>query len=136
MVQIILQLPLSTGQIFDVRYHAAEPIRETHKESLAMPAQSGITQLQANLLQELAVFHHATADLLLRRLQLSPNSYRHVQKSLQALHAEKPDERYVEIIIPPKRDDSRFGSSPYVYTLGRRGYSYLRKRGMAVGRFR
>jgi hypothetical protein len=52
------------------------------------------------------------------------------------MHAQKPEDRFVEFLFPPKQRESRFGSAPYVVTLGRRGYSLLRERGVAVGRYR
>jgi hypothetical protein len=67
---------------------------------------------------------------------LRPASLRYLQKQLYALHPENPDDRYVEFIVPPRPRDTRFGSSPTVYTLGKKGYSFLRKKGKEVGRYR
>jgi hypothetical protein len=69
-------------------------------------------------------------------VQSRPNSLRHLQKQLSALHPQQDKERYVEFIIPPKPQSSRFGSAPYIYTLGRRGHAYLKKQGFPVGRYR
>jgi hypothetical protein len=124
------------GQIFLVGYNHLQPIAEPLEEYEVVVPPAVTSRLQPKILQELSVFHHATADILLRKLHLSPNSYRHLQKQLAALSAEKPEDRYVEIIVPPRREESRFGSAPYVYTLGRRGYAYLRDKGVSVGRYR
>jgi len=97
---------------------------------------SDLTLRQKQALEALFIFKQATADLLLRYLRLSPNSLRHLQKQLSLLHPPEEKDRYVEFIIPPKPRESRFGSSPYVYTLGRRGHRYLKKQGFPVGRYR
>jgi hypothetical protein len=91
---------------------------------------------QIQVLEELAVYQQATADILLRKLGLSPNSLRYLQKQIYAMYAEKPEDRYVEFLYPPKQRASRFGSAPYMVTLGRRGYKLLRQRGHNVGRYR
>lgn len=121
------------GQIFAIPSSVATHIEEPQEE---LVQESNLTLRQKQALEALFLFHQATADLLLRYLRLSPNSLRHLQKQLAALHPPEEKERYVEFIIPPKPHSSRFGSSPYIYTLGRRGYRYLKKQGFPVGRYR
>jgi hypothetical protein len=138
--QLIVQLPTTPLQLPVTRGSFAIPYpanagREEPQQELAVPADE-LNTLQVRVLEELTVFHHATADLLLRKLRLSPNSLRYLQKQIYAMRPAKPEDRYVEFLIPPKPRESRFGSAPYVITLGRRGYKYLRQQGFAIGRYR
>jgi hypothetical protein len=96
--------------------------------------QTELSKPQRESIEALGVFHHATADLLLRKLGLSEKSERYLQKELQKLHSANSRDSFVDILVPPKQ--ARFGSRPYVYTLGRQGVSYLRKRGFPIGRYR
>src|SRR5436305_1320800 len=109
MPEIIAQFPISTeqpsvigGQIFAVHLPSQQLTRQPLEEQ--HPEMAGVeTRLQEQILEELGVFQHATAALLLRRLRYSPNSYRHIQKQIHALLAEKPENRFVEINPTPKR---------------------------------
>jgi deaminated glutathione amidase len=56
---------------------------------------------------------------------------RHLQKQLTALHPANEKERYIEFIIPPKPQQSRFGSAPYVKAPDR---EYVESRIIASGR--
>src|SRR5437868_4172881 len=133
MQQTIVQLPLTAAQIFAVHSSLQGGI-ERPREYMVRDVDLNLRQTQ--VLEALFLFKHATADLLLRYLRLSPNSLRHLQKQLAVLHPQQEKERYIEFIIPPKPKSSRFGSAPYVYTLGRRGHAYLKKQGFPVGRYR
>jgi hypothetical protein len=124
------------GQIFAIHLPKPQRTREPLEELATVPT-TDLNPLQRQILTELFVFQHATADLLLRKLRLSPNSLRYLQKQIYALRAKNPEDRFVEFIYPPKQTASRFGgSSPYVLTLGRKGYAYLRQQGVDVGRYR
>ena len=101
-----------------------------------MPAPMKLNQLQEQALEALFLFKQATADLLLRYLRLSPNSLRHLQKQLYAMHPEQAEDRFVEFLYPPKPKASRYGSAPIVYTLARQGHKYLKQQGFPVGRYR
>src|SRR3954451_15720602 len=90
--------PLIGGQIFDVRYHQVVPTFAVQEELATVPS-THLNPRQIQILEELAVFQHATADLLLRKLRL--RSLRYLQKQIYALHAEKPEDRYVEFLYPP-----------------------------------
>lgn len=125
MEQVIVQLPLSGGQIYTLPYPVL-PAVEQPEESAVQDKNLNLRQQQA--LEALFIFKQATADLLLEYLRLSPNSLRHLQKLLYALHPEQKELRYVEFVTPPKPKDVRFGSSPTIYTLGRRGHAYLKNR--------
>jgi Replication-relaxation len=135
MEQTVVKLPLPRcSDIYNIKY----PLQKGQAERrVAMPDPDiDLNPLQQQVLEQLAVFHHATADLPIRRLRLSPNSLRHVQKQIHAMHAELEADRFVEILTAPKPRESRFGSAPYVYTYGRLGHKYLREKHLIVGRYR
>src|SRR5215204_3986758 len=144
MPEIIAQFPIpsrqqivSGGQIFAINFPPQQLTVPVKELALVMKAPD-LTARQIQILEELAVYQHATADLLLRRLRLSPNSLRYLQKQIYALYdPDKPEDRYVDFLYPPKHNPSRFGgSAPYVVTLGPKGFAFLRKRGVDIGRYR
>jgi len=112
MEYTLVRLPVRGSEIFTTgnSLHRGKRHQRNTRPTIAL------TSLQQQALEGLAVFHHATADLLLRRLRLSPNSLRHLQKQLHVLHPKNEADRYIEFVIPPKPRESRFGSAPYVYT--------------------
>jgi hypothetical protein len=144
MQEIFARLPQSLrqqpavmgGQIFAISYQQPVVQERMQEENQAVPATDTLNALQVRILEELAVYQHATADLLLRILRMKPGSLRHLQKQIYAMYSEKPENRYVEFLYPPKQKATRYGSSPYVVTLGRKGYKFLRKQGRPVGRYR
>lgn len=131
-MQTIVQLPIASSAP-EVELPLPEVVEYQPEFALL---DTDLTKIQRDSLTVLSVFHHATADLILRKLKLSPKSIRHLQKNLSALSPKETDEKYVEIGAAPKPNDSRFGSGQSVYWLGKRGYKYLRQQGLPVGRYR
>jgi hypothetical protein len=53
------------------------------------------------------------------------------------MHPTEEKDRYVEYLpLPKPADYYRFGSAPYLYTLGRKGHKFLKKRGFDTDRYR
>src|SRR3712207_5749628 len=132
MEHTLVRLPVRGSEIFTTSDSVHRGKRQPRNTRPAI----ALTSLQQQALEGLAVFHHATADLLLRYARLSPNSLRHLQKQLHTLHPEIDADRHIEFVIPPKPRESRFGSAPYVYTYGKLGFQYLKERRLISGRYR
>src|SRR5215208_4712294 len=89
-----------------------------------------LSKPQRAILESLGVFQFLTAEQLTRYLY-SPASRTYVQKHLLEL----TKNRYLTTLTPPKQ--TRFGSAPFVYTLARRGRSFLQSEGQVLdARFR
>jgi hypothetical protein len=135
-MRTVVQLPITPASTREPSavHLPVVPSHEPAPEALESVPQTELSKPQRECLEALSVFHHATADLFLRKLGLSEKSERYLQKELQKLHPQEKRDRFVEILVPPKQ--TRYGSRPYVYTLGRRGYTYLRNNGYPLGRYR
>ena len=140
MQEVFARFPTRTGQpttaggqIFGLPSTKRTSLVQPHESKVAT---QDLTPLQAKALEALYIYKHATADILLRHLHLSPNSLRYLQKQLYALHPEMGKDRYTEFLSAPKSIETRFGSTPIVYTIGRQGHHYLKKQGFPVGRYR
>src|SRR3954469_23162708 len=98
-MQTIVQLPIvSDTPAVDL------PLQQVEEYQPASAMQDlELNRIQRQSLEALSIFHQATADLLLRKLGLSPNSIRHLQKNLQAISPEKQEDQLVEIGAAPKQ---------------------------------
>ena len=119
MQEIFVQLPDSTQQL------AVHYPKESKQEQSVATVEINTTR-QA-ILQSLYDYHHLTAEQIVRDNDWRPGYLRDIQNHLKLMSDGKAEKRFVEKLLPNKQ--IRFGSAPYVYTLGRAGRSHLRKDG-------
>src|SRR3954454_8155679 len=117
-MQTIYELPASSDAL-EVHYPQMQVSLEPEQDVQDWE----LNKVQWDSLKAMTVFHSPTADLLLRYLKLSPNSISYLQKHLNDLCPEKEEDRFVEITMAAKAKESRFGSGPNVYRLGKRGHA-------------
>jgi hypothetical protein len=93
------------GQIFAVD-SLAQQLATPVQELVPDVKPSELTQQQMQVLEELSVYQHATADLLLRNLRL--RSIRFLQKQIYAMYdANNPADGFVQFLYPPKHNPQR-----------------------------
>jgi hypothetical protein len=112
-MRTVVQLPIAPGSTREppAVHLPVVPLREPAPEVDKTVPANDLSKPQRESIEALGVFHHATADLLLRKLGLSEKSERYLQKELQKLHSANSRDSFVDILVPPKQ--ARFGSRPY-----------------------